>query len=147
MEKIDGLLCTDHPILILGTAPYLALPRGDIGTIILEHESSSSYKTFTKPNIDLRVFVEIYASRINAKLIFSDTLLRFETIARGDKSGEVGSIAALSPITFRVNFDRKIETLDKGSKFRILEDESIKEIENNLEHRKNVFIFSVRPLV
>lgn len=148
MEKIDGLLRTDHPILILGTAPYLALPRNDIATIILEHESSSSYKTFSKPNIDLRVFVEIYASRINAKLILSDTLLRFETIARGDKSNEVGSIAPLSPITFRINFDGEIKTLNKNNgsdeKFKILEDESIQEIENNLAHKKSVFIFSLR---
>ncbi len=71
-----------HPVLIIGTAMFLSLPRIDIGTIIIEKESSRSYKTITRPYIDIRIFAEKYSKLINARLIFGDIILRTETIKR-----------------------------------------------------------------
>ncbi len=142
-EKIASL---EHPVLIFATAPYLCIPRADTGTIILEHESSNAYRMISRPNFDLRVFAELFASKINAQFILSDTLLRFETIARR-KNNNFGEAR---PLSFRINFDGHLEIItpnkDKGAtaKFQIFSDEVLKEMQKVLSKGKNVFVFSLR---
>lgn len=136
----EKILSSSHPVLIIGTAPFLSIPKHDIGTIILEHESSNAYKTVGKCHLDLRVFVEIYASKINAKLILADEMLRYETIGRK----ETDNLIPLHPLSFRIDFPGEIEILGKGEKFKILQDESVEEIESAISNKKNVFVFSLR---
>ncbi|MFA7285305.1 MAG: hypothetical protein WC011_00450 [Candidatus Paceibacterota bacterium] len=150
LKKIDEALNTDHPILILGTAQYLSIPRYDIGTIIIEKESSNAYKTIFKPFFDLRVYAEIYASKIQSRIIFADTFLRFETVARR----ELENMNELEPLSFRINFNGNIKIIERkkdntqkevsSKKWRILNEESIREIEQTLSQKKNVFAFSLR---
>lgn len=150
LKQIEEILNTDHPILIIGTAQYLSIPRSDVGTIIIEKESSNAYKTTFKPFFDLRVFAEIYASKIQARIIFADTFLRFETIARR----ELENMNELEPLSFRINFNGNIKILERkkdntqkevsSKKWRILSEDSIREIEQTLSQNKNVFVFSLR---
>ncbi len=154
LEKFNDIVSNEHPILILGTSPFLSIPRRDIGLIILEHESSPSYKMIAKPHFDLRVFVEIFASKINARFILSDNLLRFDTIARK----EIDRLVPMYPLSFRLNFNKDIiienprpkkdnDTGQKATKaipFKILSRNSIKEIENSLVNNENVFVFTLR---
>jgi len=141
LEKIQNILKLDHPVLIFGTAPYLAIPRNDFKTIILEHESSNAYKTIKKPIIDLRIFTEILASKFEAKLILADSFLRFETIARKeiDDLGEIH-------LSFKKNFSGNIKIIDKKTdgKFKILNEKTLEEIKNNLNKNKNIFVYSLR---
>ena len=148
-----------HPILIIGTAPFLSIPKKDIGAIILEHENSNAYKMITKMRLDLRVFVEIYASKINAKLIMADEILRYETIGRIG----IDNLNPLYPLSFRINFGGEIEIENpnkiaearlsqdiskasgtSGKKFKIFSDKSIEKIKLALENKKSVFIFTLR---
>jgi primosomal protein N' len=154
IKKFEQIITLTHPVLILGTAPFLSIPRPDFGTIIVEHESSNIYKMIPKPHFDLRLFAELLAVKINAKFILGDTLLRYETIARENSDG----LAPLHPLSFRINFQGQIEILNprvkteallpfdgsKASVFKILSDESVQEIKNTIAQRKNVFIFSLR---
>ncbi len=144
LAEITSAINSVHPVLILGTAPFLAVPRNDIGVIILEHESSNAYRTFTKLKLDWRVFAELFASKINAKLILGDTLLRLETLARQDLDG----FHPLYPLSFRIDFGGEIEVLSPNSsedkKFKILADQTVTEIKETLDKGKNVFIFSLR---
>ncbi len=142
----EKIITSKHSVLIIGTAPFLSIPRNDIETIILEHESSSAYKMIAKPYFDLRVFVEIYASKINAKFIMADQMLRFETIGRKDTD----NLNPLHPLSFRTNFYGDIKILGKeparanGEKFKVLTDESVEEIQNAITKKQNVFIFALR---
>jgi len=140
LKSIEDILTTEHPILAIGTAPYLAVPRDDFGTIILEKEGANAYKTISKPNFDLRTFVEVYAFKINAKLILSDTFLRFETIARKELDG----LNPVHPLSFRTSFEGSLEIIEKGERFEVLMDQSLKEIKDALDKKKNVFIFTLR---
>jgi primosomal protein N' (replication factor Y) len=140
LKIIEKILKTDHPILILGTAPFLSLPRNDYEIIILEKESSNIYKTINKPSFDLRIFVEIYASKIGAKLILADSLLRLETIARK----ELDDFSELRPLSFRNNFQGNIELISRKEKFTILNEKSIEEIQKSLARKEKVFVFSLR---
>ncbi|MBU0998835.1 hypothetical protein KKG24_00790 [Patescibacteria group bacterium] len=149
----EKIMNSTHPVLIIGTPPFLSIPKKDIGTIILEHENSNTYKMITKPHFDLRIFTEIYASKINAKFIVADEILRYETIGRMDKD----NLNPLYPLSFRIDFKGEIEILGKekkaspvgsgpkdGKKFQILENKSIEEIKFTLENKKSVFVFSLR---
>jgi len=146
IKIFEQIITTPHPVLILGTAPFLSIPRHDIGTIVVEHESSNAYKMIAKPHFDLRFFAELFAAKINTKFILGDSLLRYESIAREDLDG----VIPLHPLSFRINFQGRIEVLARESvrpnkeKFKVLIDESIKEIKNAITKKKSVFIFSLR---
>jgi len=145
IEKYEQIITSSHPILILGTAPFLSIPRRDLGTIIVEHENTGIYKMIRKPYLDLRSFAEVFASKINAKFILGDSLLRFESIARR----EIDGLAEIHPLSFKIDFAGKIEISapvsgEKKKEFRILTDDSIKEIQNAIAKKENVFIFSLR---
>lgn len=158
LAQIEKILTTEHPVLILGTAPFLSLPRHDIETIILEKESDNAYKTISNQPLDLRVFVEIFASKMGVKLILADNLLSFETIGRQ----KIDNLEELRPLSFRVNFEGKIEVLEKNKKeiintstlekkinpekrkFKTLTNESIEAIKDTLSRNENVFVFSLR---
>lgn len=146
-STIETILSCEHSILIIGTAPFLSIPRKDIQTIILENESSATYRTISNPKFDLRVFVEIFASQIGARLIFGDTLLRFETIGRK----EMGELQELRTISFRSSFQGDIEVLTKNKKnflgeekFKVISDKSIETINDYLSKNKKIFVFSLR---
>jgi primosomal protein N' (replication factor Y) (superfamily II helicase) len=153
LTTYEKIMTETHPVLIIGTPPFLAVPKKDIGTIILEHENSNAYKMIARPYLDLRVFVEIYASKINAKFILADEILRYQTIERK----ELDNFNPLYPLSFRVDFKGEIEIQNprpnlealppsggKASKFKIFADRTIEEIKFALENKKNVFIFSLR---
>src|SRR3989344_4430422 len=149
IEKYEQIVNSAHGVLILGTAQYLSIPRTDLGAIIVEHENSDVYK----------IFPEVYASKINAKFILADSLLRYETIARK----EIDGLSEVYPLSFRTNFDEAMiniinpspnkeeENLEalppnggKASKFKIFSEKSIEEIQHSLKNKKNIFIFSLR---
>lgn len=153
LEKFEQIVSQEHPVLIIGTVPYLSIPRIDLESIILEHESSNAYKMIAPPHFDLRIFTEIYASKINAKFILGDSLLRYETIARK----ELDNLSEVRLLSFRTNFEGTIEIIDKkptrnefssdktgAEKFKILNDESLTEIQKTLTKKENIFIFSLR---
>jgi len=143
----NASLNDEHPVLIIATGAFLGIPRHDIGTIIIERESSSNYKAQGRPFVDIRRFAEFFAKRLKAKLIFGDHLLRTETLWR-TKNGELGE---LSPLKFRsistaevsIVDMKKYKTLDTPE-FRILSDELENLIKSNKEHSGNMFIYAAR---
>lgn len=141
LKKFDEIVTSSHPVLVFGTAPFLSIPRRDFGTIILEHESSNAYKMMNRPYFDLRSFVELYASKISAKLILGDSLLHFETIARK----EMDNFSEVHPLSFRLNFEGEIKIPEKKEeKFKVLTDDTAQEIQEVITKKESVFIFSLR---
>ncbi len=160
IEKYEQIINSPHGILILGTAQFLSIPRLDVATIIVEHESSTAYKMIPRPHFDLRIFAELYAAKINARFILSDMLLRYETIARK----ETDSLGEVYPMSFRTNFDEvKIEIINpnmqealkevlpsrsesktSSQQFKIFSDKSLNEIQSSLKNNQNIFVFSLR---
>ncbi len=136
-----------HPVLIIMTGAFLGIPRHDIGLIIVERESSTSYKLQVRPYLDIRTFAEFFAKRVHAKLIFGDLLLRTETLWR-TKNGEM---AELSPLKFRsmstakdTLIDMKKYKLLEKPEFRIVSDELEALIKKNKESSEHMFILAAR---
>ena len=153
LGNIEKILNSDHPILVLGTAPYLSISRDDFKTIILEHESSGAYKTIKKPSTDLRIYAEVFAFKTEAKFILADSFLRFETIARK----EIDNFGEVHPMSFRTNFNGEVKIVGKNEpikklnegeaenvKFKILTDSTITEIRKSIQKNENVFVFALR---
>lgn len=148
VEDYNSAVTEEHPILIIGTGMYLSIPRYDIRTIIVEHESSESYKQIGRPYIDIRSFAEVLADCEKIKLIYGDTLLRPETLHRHD-IGELGEVASplfrLPQVERQIIVDMKDEVDDKGQhSFTVLSDTTKKMVTYALEHNESVFLFSVR---
>lgn len=140
LSGIEKILTLPHPVFILGTAPFLSVPREDLATIILERENTGAYRMLGHPFIDLRIFAEIFASKINAKFILADTLLRLESIARI----EFDYFTPISPLSYRINFEGEIEILDMGEKFQVLKGLAKEEMTRRLVKKQNIFIFTLR---
>ncbi len=153
LEKFKNVMNVEHTVLILATTPFLSIPRTDVGVIILEHESSPNYKMIARPHFDLRTFVEIFASNINAKYIISDSLLRFETISRQTTEG----LPVMHPLSFRFNFEGEIDIQNpkvlkastpavesKAFSFKVFPQKSLREIASSLSKQNNVFVFTLR---
>lgn len=148
IKTYNSCISEPHPILIIGTGMFLSIPRHDIKTIIIEHESSDAYKQYSRPFIDVRSFAEILSSVDKIKLIFGDTLLRPDTLYRHE-IGELGEVASplfrLPQAERQIVIDMKEEINEKGSKtFSILGDTTRKMINYAIEHTESVLLFTIR---
>jgi primosomal protein N' (replication factor Y) len=151
IETINKILENNHPVLIIGTGGFFAMPK-NIGTIILDKENSRTYKTQSRPYIDLRKFAEIFAEKINARIIFGDLLLRTDTIWR-QKKGELVELASLKfrslttssqEIIDMRSIQTETEAKENKKAFKILSGNLEKQIKENIENNEHMFIFTGR---
>lgn len=145
LETWNKIVTEPHPVLIIATGMFFSIPRGDISTIIIERESSRSYKTQKRPLIDIRAFADIFARRSGKRLILGDTLLRVETIFHY-KNGEY---LELIPPKFRslLHADTHIVSMkNKASKgkFEIIGSELKTLIEETKQNNERIFLFAAR---
>ncbi len=84
-ERLQSIKESTHPLLVIATPQFLAVPCKNLQSIILERESASAYTMTHRPFIDLRRFVEAYARERRLPLIIGDLFLRVETLARFDR--------------------------------------------------------------
>lgn len=89
-DRLKEIKESNHPILVIATPQFLAVPCKNLQSIILERESASSYTMTHKPFIDMRRFVEAYAKERRIPLLLGDLFLRVETLTRL-KRGELDS--------------------------------------------------------
>ncbi len=75
-----------RPLFICATPAYALIPRKDITTIILEDESSTLYKTQDRYETDMRVVLSSVAKACGLRLVYGDTLPRFETLIAAEKT-------------------------------------------------------------
>jgi len=148
ISEYNSSVTETHPILIIGTGIFMSIPRHDIKTIILEHESSDVYKQINRPYLDIRSFAEILSSVQKIKLIFGDTLLRPETLYRHEQ-GEFGEISSplyrLSQTELQTIVDMKEEVDEKGQKtFKTISSATKEMIDEAISLNKSVFLFSIR---
>lgn len=128
-----------HPLVIIGTPLFLSLPRADIQTLIIDHESSAHYKLTTRPFSDARFLAEQLARRSGWRLIRGDVVLSTETayhLAAGDY------LTALS-VKQRLISEAATKIIPL-SKFEIITEELAKVIETAHRADERVLILSGR---
>lgn len=97
-RRWERVMTIAHPVLIIGTPLFLAVPRDDIASIILDRESASAYLLQGRPFVDLRFFAEAFATAIGADIILGDLFLRTETLYRKER----GELEALQRPKYRL---------------------------------------------
>ncbi len=138
-----------HPIMLITTPSYGAFDRPDLNTIILERENSRSYKTLSKPYIDIKTFFEMLAKETGKTLILGDSVLSIKSLWLEKQ----GKFAELSPLKWKTRFDTQTRIIDMKAplisedevqKFRILSKEIIELINKSISEKKKVFLFGTR---
>jgi primosomal protein N' len=147
VKRWNSVVTEPHPVLIIATGAFLGIPRNDIGTIVIERESSSGYKAQTRPYVDIRTFAEFYTRKLGARLVYGDLLLRVDTLWRA-KNGEVAELASLKFRSVSTAQDvlvdmKKYKTLETPD-FRILSEELEDLITYTKEKNENLFIYASR---
>lgn len=149
LTRYAKALANEHPIVIIGTASYLCIPRHDIATIIIERETSSAYRQIARPYVDMRVFAEMLSRRLGAKLIFADTYLRTETVHRT----EIGEISEMSHFSYHlsrgihrqiVSTKRTEDEREQKKPYRIISTELAQSIKEATDKGERAFLFTLR---
>ncbi len=81
-EQWEHAMTHDDPTLVVGTTVALSVWRHDIAHYIVEHESSTYYKSSERPFIDARRVITSLARHAGVDVIFGDTYARIETLAK-----------------------------------------------------------------
>ncbi len=97
VETWNKIMKEKHPVVIIATGGFLFLTRGDVETIIVERESSRSYKILRRPFLDVRHVAEILSEKRHLRIFFADNFLRLETLFREEN----GELLEASPFKFR----------------------------------------------
>ncbi|MDP1625128.1 MAG: hypothetical protein Q8L64_05140 [bacterium] len=135
-----------HPVVIVATGGFLAIPRADIGLVIVERENSRAYKLPSRPFLDLRYVAERFARAKGADLIFGDSNLRVETLWR-EEEGALVDYAPLSMRSLSTSRDELVDMKkykDAGKEFRVLSDELLSVVAKNREESGHMFVLSGR---
>ncbi|MBI3573511.1 hypothetical protein HY090_00485 [Candidatus Kaiserbacteria bacterium] len=144
-----------EPVLIIGTAFCLSVPRADVGTIIVERESARAYRSIQRPHADARRVAEFLARRTGARLILADFPLRVETRFRAD-TGEMEELArpqvrpAATLNTQIVDVRKKDETKELGGErgirrvFKSVSDGTIAAIREEIARGGRAAVFAAR---
>ncbi len=150
----NKIISSKHPVLIIATGGSMAIPRHDIGAIILDSENANGYKMPARPFIDYRIFAELYAKNTDTKLIFGDMFLRTETLFRQQE----GEFIPFTPLKFRAlsTARQKIVDMKKSKKefkstyagrkgaFTVISDELSKLITETKQQNEHLFILTAR---
>jgi len=149
IEIWNKTLTHEHPVVIIATGSFLCIPRFDIGTVVVEKESSRGWKSRGRPYLDIRTVAELFTRKYGIPLIMGDTLLRTETLWR-EAEGEILQSApfkfrSLSTATETIVDMRQYKTAeDPADRFRVLSNEVEKLIRHNKENNQFMIILATR---
>ncbi len=134
-----------HPLCIIGTGSFLCIQRDDIGTLVVENESSDAYRGIQNPHIDMRVVAYFYASKHNTRLIVADTILRTETLYRL----ETHEFIEAESLRFRIEKPKSVELVDrktnKDNRAGFIFGEEVQDVlDQSLKKGENIFLFALR---
>lgn len=135
-----------HPTVIIGTTKWLFIPRNDFGTIIIDKENESGWKTFSRPFLDLRFFAKTLANKKNIRAVIGDSFLRTETLYRY-KQGEISEYESVKwrlPTEIKTKIVDLKESSKKEKEFKTLSPELLNLIKETTERGSNMFIFAAR---
>ncbi len=147
LKNWNKVIVNKKPVLIISTPTYSTIPREDLGSIIIERESSTNYRSLKAPYLDYRIFAEIYAKNKNIRFFLGDLVLRLETLVRLENQ----EFHEFTPLKYRTLTTAKTKMVDMSNKlsfdneqFKIVSDELKEIIKTTFEENENTFIFTSR---
>lgn len=151
-DRWNNALGSRHAIVAVMTPGFLALPRHDIHTMIIDQEASHSYKQHIRPFVDYRNVALWYAKELGVVTLLADEPLRVESMhsyqsGYFDAHRDIPTMLTSLPPTHVIDMRR--EDSDPNNqpqqrKFRLLSDSALEEIDRVIEKEGNVFFFTAR---
>jgi len=151
-KSYEGFNDLSSAKLIITTPNFALLDRHDITTIIVDEAGSPHYKARTRPYLDAREVLKVYAKVSNRSLLMGDTLPRSEEeILRRDEYYHT-----YEEHPKRLRFDNTFTSVQHEKKegekeFALFTPELIDSIQTTLKNRGRVFLYAARkgiaPLV
>lgn len=141
--RYNKVILESHSVLILSTPYFIFIHRPDIRTLVVEQESSGAYYTQSRPYLDLRIIAEILGTTRRQKIIFADTILRVETLARHEER----ELLEFYPLKWRIESNSTTLIVNQRAdtqEFHLIGKETKKEIEKALLSQGRVFVYTVR---
>lgn len=92
------IVVAENQLVVVGTPIIISLLSDKISTVILDRECSSSYKTLSRPYVDMRKFVETVCKIAHIRCMFGDISLRTETLYRAS----LGELTPALPPKYRL---------------------------------------------
>jgi len=149
LETWSKIAETKHPVVIVTTPSFSALPRGDIGSMVLERENGRGWTGMRSPYLDMRKALETIGRREKKTVYLSDSLLRAETLHRIEEH----DISSGNPFKWRsistakdmlVSMKQDKPEAGKTAPFRVLGDELLELIRRNHADNSSLFIMTSR---
>ncbi|MEY4602257.1 MAG: hypothetical protein RL292_198 [Candidatus Parcubacteria bacterium] len=147
VESWNNAVTSKHPILVLCTGSFMCIPRHDLGTIIVENESSRGYTGHVRPYVDVRKAAEIIAHTYGIKLVLGDMALRIETVwkQKNDVYTELSTLKFRSIATSEsALIDARRPKNAPTKKFEIFTPALRELVRQNKEHNELLFLFCGR---
>jgi len=133
-----------QPIVIMGTFKCLFIPRDDVGTLIVDHESSSAYIRPERPFLDVRRFSQELARESKMMLIFGDVVLTAESYFKS--TTEISSAATRSNLRIESRVSNTIFYNKKNDleKFSSVSEDLRGAIEKSVQNSEKSVLFVSR---
>ncbi len=146
-ERIAELLSSKHPVLIVATQSFLAVPRNDLVTIIVEKESSQLYRARTRPFVDARVLAHNFASELGGQLFLADLPLSIESVYKRD----IGDYEEIVTGDHRMHFPTRAKIINlqglatsPKKKFNAINTDLLEHIGDTGENGGRTFLYVAR---
>ncbi|MEK7586466.1 MAG: primosomal protein N' [Patescibacteria group bacterium] len=145
LEAWNQILNEKHPVLIIATPSFLALPRHDLKTIIIDDEGAESYKSLKRPYFSFRYFTENLSQLIKAKLILGADVLSIETMYAFEL-GKYQNAATVKNRAFTTAHSTvlDIKSRTESPQVQALNEKLLKKISEALANNEKIFIWSAR---
>jgi primosomal protein N' (replication factor Y) len=79
-ENWKAISETEHPIVVIATATFSVLPRGDVKSIVIERENGRGWISQKAPYLDARHAIATIAKCSKQTVYLADSMLRMETL-------------------------------------------------------------------
>lgn len=80
-KNLQQISNAEHPIVVVGTVPYLAVPVRNLRALVLEHETSQSYLQIGKTPLDMRSVAYAMSEKCKIPLYVADTFPSIQAYA------------------------------------------------------------------
>jgi primosomal protein N' (replication factor Y) len=147
-RRWNAAVSSKHPLVLIATGSFLSIPRSDLGTIVVERENTTAYKSLVRPFVDMRLVAERLAEELRIRFILADLPLRVESVYRFRES-ELDERAPLRVRAIGLGANqlvdmRELKSTDKRRKFVVLSDELLSAVSETLSENQNVFLLTTR---
>lgn len=132
--------------LIITTPAYAYIERADCGSIIIEHSGSTHYVARTRPYLDHREALKVFAAACGRQLLLGDVVPSTED----EYKRREDSYLTYDEPTKRLVFQAPLSIIFQQDKakpdvpFQLFSDELGRSVERALEGRGRVFLFAAR---